>query len=97
MKAIQCGKQTIETPCHQLLNYEEYDYCCDVVLDGYYALSVVAVQVIRMLGLTYIVAILNIEEAPEAASCKSSCCTNVLPDHIHRHNGVDDCKPSIER
>lgn len=46
--------------------------------------------------LTNIVAVLNIEEAPEAVCCESNCRTNVLLDHIHRHNGIDDCKPPVE-
>ena len=46
--------------------------------------------------LTYIVAILNIKEAPEAIFGKSSCSTSVLLDYLHRHNGIDDRKPSVE-
>lgn len=46
--------------------------------------------------LTYIVAVLNIKEAPEAVSCKSSCSTRVLPDYIHRHNSIDDGEAPIE-
>lgn len=83
MKIIQRGKQTIETPCHQLLDYEEHNDCCDIVLDGYYAFSAAATQVIRMPRLTYIVAVLNIEEAPESVSGESSCSMNPLLDHIH--------------
>ena len=80
---MQWGKHTIETPCHQLFNYEEHDDCCDIVLNGYYELSAVTIHVLPMLRLTYIVTVLNIEEAPEAVSCKSSCSTEVLLYHVH--------------
>ena len=45
---------------------------------------------------TYIVAVLNIEEAPKASFRKSGFSTGVLLDHIHRHNGIDDCETPIE-
>ena len=49
-----------------------------------------------MFGLAYVVAVLNIEEAPETVSSKSSCTTNAMLEHIHRHDGIDDCEPPIE-
>lgn len=96
MKIVQQGSHTIETPCHQLLDYEEHDDCCDVILDGYYALSAVANLVLGMPRRTYVVAVLNIEEAPETVPCKPSDRKNVLLDHVHRHHSVDDCKPPIK-
>ena len=93
---IQRGRHTIETPCHQLLDYEEHDDCCDIVLDGYFALSAAAPLVICMPTLTYIVAVLNIEEAPESVSGESNRSMNPQLNHIHRHNGINDCEPSIE-
>lgn len=51
---------------------------------------------IVMPRLTYIMAVLNIEEAPEAISCESSSSTRESLDYIHRHNGINDRKPPVE-
>ena len=79
----QCN-HTIESPCHQLLDYEEHNDCCDIVLNRYYALSAVAILVLRVPRRTYVVAVLNIEEAPETVSCKPSsskmCCWTTYID-----------------
>lgn len=97
MHIIQLGKHTIEAPCHQLLDYEEHDDCCDIILDRYYPLLAAEVHAVRIPRLTYIVAVLNVEKAPEASPRKSSYRTIVLVDHIHRHNGIDDGEAPIER
>ena len=96
MKIVQQGNHTIETPCHQLLDYEEHNDCCDIVLDGYYVLSAVANPVLPRPRRTYVVAVLNIKEAPEAVFCKSSCSKSTLLGHVHRHHSVDDCESPIE-
>lgn len=46
-------------------------------------LSAVASLVIIVFKLAYVVAVLNIEEAPETVSRKSSCTMNAIPEHIH--------------
>ena len=51
---------------------------------------------IVMPRLTYIMAVLNIEEAPEAISCELSCSTRKSLDYVHRHNGINDRKPPVE-
>lgn len=77
------SKHTIESPCHQLLDYEEYDDCCDIILNGYYKLLAAVIRVIITSRLTYVVAVLNVKEAPEAETCKSKCSISVLLDNIH--------------
>ena len=90
------GRHTIESPCHQLFDYKEHNDCCDVVLNGHYVRSAAAILLIFMSRLTYVVAILNIKEAPEAVSCKSSCSTSVPLGFLPQQNGIDDSKPPIK-
>ena len=59
-------------------------------------MSAFETQLMVMPRLTYIVAILNIEEAPETVSCKPSCSVSVLLDYIHRHHSIDDGEPPIK-
>lgn len=62
------GLRTVEAPSHQLLDYQEYDDSSDIILHRYWSSSAAEQKKQVGLRLTYVVAILDVEESPEAAS-----------------------------